>query len=118
MAAVRFAAERATTVSADLEIVTCTGGHQVPDVDEEDLQVTASPHGRTRLRKLVRRNYPDLHVSSRIEDCPPEMTLVAASVDAGMVVLGTRGRGAFEGMLLGSVSHAVIHGCFMRRRGR
>ena len=109
MAAVRFAAERATTVSADLEIVTCTGGHQVPDVDHAALQVTAAQTADSAA-ELVRGDYPDLHVSSRVEDCPPELTLVDASVDAGLVVLGTRGRGAFEGMLLGSVGHAVIHG--------
>src|SRR5690349_7037737 len=36
MAAVGFAAERAATASADLEVITCTGGHQVRDVDEQD----------------------------------------------------------------------------------
>ena len=54
--------------------------------------------------------YPDLTVRTRVEDCPAEVTLVDASADAGLVVVGTRGRGTFEAMLLGSVSHAVIHG--------
>ena len=37
------------------------------------------------------------------------MVLVDASRHVELVVVGTRGRGAFEGMLLGAVSHAVIH---------
>ena len=59
-----------------------------------------------RLREV----HPELTVTTRVEDCPAELTLVDASADAGLVVVGTRGRGAFHGMLLGSVSHAVIHG--------
>ena len=37
-------------------------------------------------------------------------SLVNASREAGVVVVGTRGREAFEGMSLGSVSHAVFDG--------
>jgi nucleotide-binding universal stress UspA family protein len=109
MAAVRFAAERAATASAGLEVITCTGGHQVRDVDEQDLRATASRIAETAADH-AREIQPHLRVSIRTEDCPAEVTLIDASADAGLVVVGTRGRGAFEGMLLGSVSHAVMHG--------
>ena len=108
-AAVRFAAERAATASAPLEVVTCTGGHQVRDVDEQELRASAGRIAESAADH-ARETHPDLTVSARVEDCPAELTLVDASADAGLVVVGTRGRGAFEGMLLGSVSHAVIHG--------
>jgi nucleotide-binding universal stress UspA family protein len=49
-------------------------------------------------------------VTNRVEDCPAERMLVDSSTDADLVVVGTRGRGAFTGMWLGSVSHAVIYG--------
>jgi nucleotide-binding universal stress UspA family protein len=108
-AAVRYAAARAAAGTAPLEVVTCTGGHQVSDVDEQELSAAAR-----RIADLAaqaaREAQPGLTVSVRVEDCPAEDTLVAASADAGLVVVGTRGRGAFEGLLLGSVSHAVIHG--------
>ncbi|MFN7151321.1 MAG: universal stress protein, partial [Microthrixaceae bacterium] len=108
-AAVRFAAQRAATVSASLEVVTCTGGHQVKDVDEHKLRASAERIAHAAAGH-VRETHSGLTVSVSVEDCPAELTLVTASADAGLVVLGTRGRGAFEGMLLGSVSHAVIHG--------
>ena len=108
-AAVDFAADRAARATAALEVVTCTGGHQVQDVNEHDLRSSAIEIADSAANRVHRR-HPDLMVTTRIEDCPAELTLVNASADAGLVVVGTRGRGAFEAMLLGSVSHAVIHG--------
>ena len=58
----------------------------------------------------LRVTHPELAVTTRVEDCPAELTLVDASANASLVVVGSRGRGVFEGMMLGSVSHAVIHG--------
>jgi nucleotide-binding universal stress UspA family protein len=58
----------------------------------------------------VRDAHPGLAVVTRVDDCPAEATLVDASADAGLLVVGTRGRGAFKAMLLGSVSHALIYG--------
>jgi len=108
-AAVGFAADHAATSSATVEVITCTGGHQVEDVDERELRASASrivEAAAVRLRGARRK----LRVTTRVEDCPAEIALVDASVDAGLVVVGRRGRGAFEGLLLGSVSHAVIDG--------
>ena len=105
--AVDFAADRAATASAALEIVTCTGEH--PDVEAGRLRASAEMIARAAADRTGDR-HPGLTVTRRVEDCPAERTLVDASTDAGLVVVGTRGRGAFTGMLLGSVSHAVIHG--------
>lgn len=108
-AAIGFAADRAAMASAALELITCTGGHQVPDVDA--LELLASAHRIVRAAEdRLRDTHPRLTVTTRVEDCPAEQVLVDASADAGLVVVGTRGRGAFHGMLLGSVSHAVIYG--------
>lgn len=108
-AAVAFGATRAAAADAPLVVVTCTGGHQVPHIDEGELRSLATRIAESAAAEAGAA-HPGLHVSTRVEDCPPEVTLVDAARTAGLVVLGTRGRGAFEGMLLGSVSHAVIHG--------
>jgi nucleotide-binding universal stress UspA family protein len=107
LAAVDFAAERAAAASATLEVVTSTGEH--PDVDVADLRAAAALIARSAADRGA-ATHPGLAVTTRVEDCPAERTLVDASAEAGMVVVGTRGRGAFRGMLLGSVSHAVIYG--------
>ncbi|SJM57699.1 Universal stress protein family [Arthrobacter rhombi] len=52
----------------------------------------------------------DSGVLQRTERGHPAKTLVEISESAELLVLGTRGRGAFRGMLLGSVSqHCASH---------
>ncbi len=55
--------------------------------------------------------YPDLEVVTKAIPVAASRCLVDASHSASLVVVGSRGRGAFTGMLLGSVSqHVLAHG--------
>lgn len=53
--------------------------------------------------------YPDLVVHQRLEtDTEPAMALVDAAQSARLLVIGSRGRGGFARLLLGSTAHAVL----------
>jgi nucleotide-binding universal stress UspA family protein len=47
-------------------------------------------------------------VTQRVVKGHPAQVLIDAASDAGLVVIGSRGRGGFTGMLLGSVSQHVL----------
>ena len=56
--------------------------------------------------------YPDVDVRVETAEGPAAHELVEASRTAGLLVVGTRGHGGLAGMLLGSVSHAVLRHAF------
>ncbi|MFI7480847.1 universal stress protein [Kocuria sp. M1R5S2] len=53
--------------------------------------------------------FPDLEIDAELADGAPVQALVEQTRRNRLVVLGTRGRGGFAGMLLGSTSQGVLH---------
>ncbi|WP_258804675.1 universal stress protein [Pseudarthrobacter sp. NS4] len=69
-----------------------------------DIQVTLDA-GMAWLRS----HYPTLPAESQLRDGSPVDVLVEESRHVELIVVGTRGRGGFTGMLLGSTSDGVLH---------
>ena len=53
--------------------------------------------------------YPDVKVHLHVLQAHPVQAVVEQSEGAALVVVGSRGRGGFRGLLLGSVSQGVLH---------
>jgi nucleotide-binding universal stress UspA family protein len=51
----------------------------------------------------------DVEIAARAVEGPPAGVLIDASHDAELLVLGSRGRGGFQGLLLGSVGQQCVH---------
>lgn len=61
-----------------------------------------------RSIETVQAELPDLQIELVVEREQPHRALVEASAEASALVVGSRGRGGFRGMLLGSVSQRVL----------
>lgn len=55
-----------------------------------------------------RERYPQVVVEEKVLLGHPAQKLISQAEDADLIVVGTRGRGGFAGMLLGSVSQSVL----------
>jgi nucleotide-binding universal stress UspA family protein len=112
--AVLEAAEQAERLSAPLRVVCAVPQYSgslawVPaPMDREALFADI----RTQLdagTAWIRSHFPHLTVESQLVDGSPVDILVEASRHVELVVVGTRGRGGFTGMLLGSTSDGILH---------
>lgn len=61
-----------------------------------------------KVEDQVAREIPGLDTSIHVLSGRPADALVQASQSADVIVMGTRGRGGFRGLLMGSVSQAVL----------
>jgi nucleotide-binding universal stress UspA family protein len=58
--------------------------------------------------KAARKAHAELDVTPLVVEGYPAYALGPAATGAGLLVVGSRGRGAFTGLVLGSVSHGVV----------
>ena len=58
---------------------------------------------------LREKEYPELTILRQVSLGQPRTALLQATSGAQLLIVGSRGRGGLEGMLLGSVSQAMLH---------
>ena len=83
------------------------GVFEFPGVDWSTLQAMGRDPQRAPGR--VAEQYPDVLVRRVVIADHVARQLIEESEQAQLLVVGSHGRGGFTGMLLGSVSTAVVH---------
>lgn len=104
---------QASLLDAPLIAVHTYGGPGLSHVDRfQDERRQLTEEAREGLGSQLaghRGDYPDVNLESVVVMANPAEQIVASAAGAQLIVLGSRGRGGFRGLLLGSTSQAVLH---------
>ncbi|MEU8120392.1 universal stress protein [Spirillospora sp. NPDC049024] len=114
-AAVGFAIEEAALRDCDLRVV--HGAWEPGAVPASDLPLFTDKARLYRARAAMlertvhpwRRRYPKVHVDVSLLLEPPREVLLAAAADADLLVVGDRGTGSLDPLVLGATSSAMLH---------
>lgn len=116
--ALAHAADIASRTDAPLQVVAVAeAGTMEPQAwsdprtkDRHDREVRSRARDALREAKAILGvTEPSLSIEYEVLSGAPGHALADLGFDAGLIVVGSRGRGGFAGLLLGSVSHTVIH---------
>lgn len=113
-AALERAFDAASTLKTPLTVVHSYGGftdevfHGYSGQVLENLRGNAEIAVATQIAEHSDR-LPEVEVTIDLTTEPPAEHLATLSATAQLVVVGTRGRGGFRGLTLGSTSQAVLH---------
>lgn len=86
-------------------------GHRPPGPPIEEVYERLRQAAKDVLDSCVREaleEVPDVEVERELVEARPAHALLEAARDANLLVVGSRGRGGFTGLLLGSVSQQCV----------
>lgn len=81
-----------------------------PELFDDATAAEAARHALDEELTDLRLLRPNVRVHTRVVRAHPVVALLEEATPADLIVVGSRGRGGFRGLLLGSVSHSVLHG--------
>ena len=104
--ALDIAADFATCWGAELDVISAVPN--LKGVDGEDAIMESYKDDLEVRIKPLQESHPDLKINKQIVSGPAVSALTKASYDHDVVVVGSRGRGGFTGLLLGSTSQGLL----------
>ncbi|MDD6373888.1 MAG: universal stress protein [Bifidobacteriaceae bacterium] len=104
--ALEIGAEFAHAWGANLTVISAVPSMK-KDKIEEGVLASYADDLDTRLKPIVEK-YPDLHIDKSVVPGSAVDALTKASKENDVVVVGSRGRGGFTGLLLGSISQGLL----------